>query len=107
MTHNVLVGAIRHAERDDLAGCHVAPLVKPPNGSGRQSKSLTLEQRVGFTAAAQGMRMEANIVVSLRSGVRIEEARALRWDHAVARVGGHWVAVLEAGFDHEQVVVFA
>ena len=108
MAHNVLVRAIRHAERDDLVGRNVAALVKPPKGQlgGRPSKSLTLEQAVALMAAAQGTRLEAYVVLSLLSGVRTEEARALRWDHVVAWVGGQWVPVAEAGFDHEQVAVF-
>ena len=44
--------------------------------------------------------------MSLLSGMRTEEARALRWDHVVAWVSGQWVPVAEAGFDHEQVAVF-
>jgi integrase len=108
MAHNVLVRAIRHAERDDLVGRNVAALVKPPKGqrAGRPSKSLTLEQAVALMTTAQGTRLEAYIVVSLLSGVRTEEARALRWDHVVAWVSGQWVPVTEAGFDHEQVAVF-
>ena len=108
MSHNVLVRAIRHAERDDLVGRNVAALVKPPKGQlgGRPSKSLTLEQAVSLMAAARGMRLEAYIVVSLLSGVRTEEARALRWDRLVAWVSGQWQPVAEAGFDHEQVAVF-
>jgi integrase len=108
MAHNALVRAIRHAERDDLVGRNVAALVKPPKGqrTGRPSKSLTMEQAVALMTAAQGTRLEAYMVVSLLSGVRTEEARALRWDHVVAWVGGRWVPVLEAGFDHEQVAVF-
>ena len=48
ITHNVLVRAIRHAERDDLVGRNVAALVDAPEGqlAGRPSKSLTLEQMV-------------------------------------------------------------
>jgi integrase len=108
MAHNVLVRAIRHAERDDLVGRNVAALVKPPKGQlgGRPSKSLTLEQAVALMAAARGTRLEAYIVLSLLSGVRTEEARALRWDHVVAWVSGQWVPVTDAGFDHEQVAVF-
>jgi integrase len=108
MAHNVLVRAIRHAERDDLVGRNVAALVKPPKGQrgGRPSKSLTFEQAVALMAAAQGTRLEAYIVLSLLSGVRTEEARALRWDHVVAWVGGQWVPVLDGGFEHEQVAVF-
>ncbi len=100
--------AIRHAERDDLVGRNVAALVDAPKGqlAGRPSKSLTLEQAVALMAAAEGTALEAYIVVSLLSGVRTEEARALRWDHVVAWVDGQWRPVSEAGFDHEQVAVF-
>ena len=109
IAHNVLVRAIRQAERDDLVGRNVAALVKPPKGQqgGRPSKSLTLEQAVALMAAAEGTRLEAYIVLSLLSGLRTEEARALR---VGSRRGlgfdGQWVPVSEAGFDHEQLAVF-
>jgi integrase len=109
IAHNVLVRAIRHAERDDLVGRNVAVLIENlPKGqqAGRPSKSLPLEQTVALMAAAKGTALEAYIVVSLLSGVRTEEARALRWDHVVAWVDGQWRPVSEAGFDHEQVAVF-
>jgi len=108
IAHNVLVRAIRHAERDDLVGRNVAALVDAPKGQldGRPSKSLTLEQAAALMAAAKGTALEAYVVVSLLSGVRTEEARALRWDHVVAWVDEQWVPVAEAGFDHEQVAVF-
>ena len=44
--------------------------------------------------------------VSLLTGLRTEEVRALLWDHVVAWVGGQWQPVSEAGFDHEQLAVF-
>jgi integrase len=108
IAHNVLVRAIRHAERDDLVGRNVAALVDAPKGqqAGRPSKSLALEQAVALMAAAKGTALEAYIVVSLLSGVRTEEARALRWDHVVAWVDEQWQPVSEAGFDHVQVAVF-
>jgi integrase len=85
IARNVLVRAIRHAERDDLVGRNVAALVDPPKGqqAGRPSKSMTLEQAVALMAAAKGTSLEAYIVLSPLSGVRTEEARALRWDHVV------------------------
>jgi len=106
--HNVLVRAVRHAERNDLVGRNVAALVKPPKGQreGRQSKSLTLEQAATLLAAAKGTRLEAYIVVSLLTGLRTEEVRALRSDHVVAWVGGRWNPVSKVGIDHEQVAVF-
>ena len=63
IAHNVLVRAIRQAERDDLVGRNVAALVKPPKGqgAGRPSKSLTLEQAVALMATARGTRIEAYI----------------------------------------------
>jgi integrase len=109
IAHNVLMRAIRLAERDDLVGRNVAALVHDtPKGQhgGRPSKSLTQEQAVALMAAAKGTALEAYIILSLLSGVRTEEARALRWDHVVAWVDGQWRPVGETGFDHEQVAVF-
>jgi len=108
ISRNVLVRAIRRAERDGLAARNVAALVKPPKGQrgGRPSKSLTLEQALALMEAAKGTRLEAYIILSLLAGLRTEEARALRWDHVVAWVGGQWQPVTEAGFDHEQLAVF-
>ena len=56
--------------------------------------------------AAKGTRLEAYITLSLLTGLRTEEARALRWDHVVAWTGGQWQPVTETGFDHEQLAVF-
>src|SRR5271165_4744383 len=108
IVHNVLVRAIRQAERDDLVGRNVAALVKPPKGqgAGRPSKSLTLEQAVALIAVARGTRLEAYITLSLLTGVRTEEVRALRWDHVVAWVDGQWQSVSSVGFEHEQLAVF-
>jgi integrase len=108
ISHNVLVRAIRHAERHDLVGRNVAALVKPPKGQrgGRRSKSLTLEQAVALMDAARGTRLEAYVVVSLLTGLRTEEVRALQWENVVAWVDEQWRPVIEAGFDHDQVAVF-
>jgi integrase len=108
IARNVLVRTIRHAERHDLVARNVAVLVKAPKGQsgGRPSKSLTLDQASSLLAAAQGTRLEAYIVMSLLTGLRTEEVRALRWDHLVAWVGGQWRPVAEAGFDHDTAAVF-
>jgi integrase len=104
----VLARAIGQAERDGLAACNVAALVKPPKGqrAGRPSKSLTLEQATALMDAAKGTRLEAYVTLSLMAGLRTEEARALRWDHVVAWARGQWQPVTEAGFDHDQLAVF-
>jgi integrase len=84
MGHNALTRAIRHAEARDLVGRNVATLVETPKGqSGRPSNSLTLEQASALLAAAQGTRMHAYISLCLATGIRTEEARALRWEHVV------------------------
>jgi integrase len=82
MGHNALTRAIRHAEARDLVGRNVAMLVGTPKGqAGRPSKSLSLEQAAALLAAAEGTRMHAYIALCLATGIRTEEARALRWEH--------------------------
>jgi integrase len=92
IAHNCLVRAIRHAEADNLVGRNVAALVRPPTGQdGRPSKALTLDQARALIDAAAGhrgggpdagpYRLFAYVVLLLMTGIRPEEARALRWDH--------------------------
>jgi integrase len=82
MGHNALTRAIRHAEARDLVGRNVATLVDTPKGQvGRPSKSLTLEQASALLATTEGTRMHAYVSLCLATGVRTEEARALRWEH--------------------------
>jgi integrase len=63
---------------------NVVTLCEVPQGQGgRQSKSLTLDQAKALLVAAEnepGM-MRAYIIVSLLTGARTEELRALRWAH--------------------------
>src|SRR5450432_1629123 len=82
MGHNALTRAIRHAEGRDLVSRNVATLVDTPKGqAGRPSKSLTLDQASALLAVAVGTRMHAYIALCLATGIRTEEARALRWEH--------------------------
>ena len=82
MGHNALTRAIRHAEGRDLVGRNVATLADTPKGqAGRPSKSLTLDQASALLTAAEGTRMHAYIALCLATGIRTEEARALRWEH--------------------------
>ena len=97
IAHNCLVRAIRHAEADDLVGRNVAALVRPPaRRQGRPSKALTVDQAWALIDAAAGRlrgkgeaggadaqpcRLHAYVVLLLMTGIRPEEARALRWDH--------------------------
>jgi integrase len=99
MGHLALKRTIRHAEASDLITRNVATLADTPKGQGgRPSRSLTLDQAAAVIAAARtlpvmelrpGLKdvrhpaelMHAYIVLSLLSGIRTEEARALRWAH--------------------------
>ena len=82
MGHNALTRVIWHAEARDLVGRNVAMLVDTPKGqAGRPSKSLCLEQASALLAATEGTRMHAYISLCLATGIRTEEARALRWEH--------------------------
>jgi integrase len=82
IAHNCLVRAIRHAEADDIVGRNVAALVRPPAGRpGRPSKALTMDQARALIDASGPYRLHAYVVLLLTTGIRPEEARALRWDH--------------------------
>jgi integrase len=103
IAHNCLERAIRHAEADDLVGRNVAALVRPPEGrQGRPSKALTVEQAWALIDAAAGRvggggdggdadrgpyHLHAYVVLLLTTGIRPEEARALRWDHVDLEAG--------------------
>jgi integrase len=80
ITRLCLERAIRHAEVRDLVGRNVAALVKAPAGrAGRPSKSLTLEQAQELVRVPAGSRLYAYVVLSVTTGLRTEELRALRW----------------------------
>jgi integrase len=89
IAHNCLVRAIRHAESNDLVGRNVAVLIRPPAGhEGRPSKALSVDQAQALLRAAADEgpdgsphRLHAYVVLLLTTGLRPEEARALRWDH--------------------------
>jgi integrase len=53
----------------------------PTGQDGRPSKSLTLDQAKAILTAAEESRLRAYIVVSLLTGARTEELRAVTWDH--------------------------
>jgi integrase len=78
-----LARAIRHAESGDHVRRNVAALVKPPPGqAGRPSKAMTADQAAALLRVAVGDEyLGAYVILSLTTGIRTEEARALRWDH--------------------------
>jgi len=81
VAHNALTRAIRHAEANRQVLHNVAALVDTPKGQqGRTSKALTAEQAASLLAAEREARLGAYVVLCLLTGIRTEEARALRWD---------------------------
>src|SRR5262249_1947400 len=86
--HNCLTRVIRHAEAHDLVRRNVSALVDTPNGQpGRPSQSLALEQATALLAASARSSLHAFIVLCLLTGVRSEEARALRWGQVDVNAG--------------------
>jgi integrase len=84
MAHLALTRAITRAQAKNLVLRNVSALTgTPPGQEGRPSRSMTLAQATALTAAATaaGPRTYAYIMLSLCTGVRTEEAQALRWEH--------------------------
>src|SRR6266487_1114323 len=82
IAHNSLTRALRHAEANRHILHNAAALVDPPKGQrGRPSRALTAEQAAALVKAAGQARLGAYVVLCLLTGIRTEEARALRWDH--------------------------
>jgi integrase len=107
--HANLKRAIRQAQARDRVLRNVAELVSTPKGTGgRPSKAMTFEQATAMLEHARQSRWHAYVVVSLLTGIRTEEARALQWTHVVAWVEdeGEWQPVTEAGFDHEKFAIY-
>jgi integrase len=107
--HSVLRRTIRQAQARDMVARNVADLVTTPRGrKGRPSKALTLDQAIAVLAEARRHWLYAYVTLSLLTGVRTEEARALQWSHVVAWVedAEQWQPIATAGFDHEKLAVY-
>jgi integrase len=107
--HSILRRAIRQAQARDRVLRNVAELVSTPEGQpGRPSNAMTLGQAETLFEYAAENRMHAYVVVSLLTGIRTEEARALHWTHVVAWVedDAEWHPVTEVGFDHERLAIY-
>jgi integrase len=77
----ILRHSIRRAQARDLVKRNVALLCDLPKGQpDRPSKSLTAEESERLVQAAEGLpAMNAYVIVSLLTGSRTEELRALTW----------------------------
>lgn len=79
---SVLTRSLKRAQARDKVKRNVALLCEVPTGRpGRPSKSLSLAQAVALLKAAEPTPMNAYVVVSLLTGARTEELRALTWEH--------------------------
>jgi integrase len=73
---------VRFAMNHDRVARNVVTPVEVPKGkAARKSKSLDLAQAQALLKAAEPSRWYGYIAVSLLSGLRTEEVRALRWEH--------------------------
>ncbi len=80
--HSILKRSITRAQARDKVKRNVVLLCDVPHGrEGRPSKSLTYDQACALLAAAEKRSLHAYIVVSLLTGARTEELRALTWSH--------------------------
>ena len=78
----ILVLVVKRAMRRGLVDRNVVELCDVPRGrAGRRSKSLTLEQAQAVLTETEKDPLHCYIVVSLLTGARTEELRALRWEH--------------------------
>ena len=80
--HACLNRSLKRAMARDEVKRNVAALCAVPTGQdGRPSKSLTLDEAKAILNAAQDSRLHAYVVLSLLTGARTEELRALTWAH--------------------------
>ena len=90
LIHQIVERSIRQAQARDKVRRNVASLVDVPEGQeGRPSKAMTLNQAVMLleTVESGTHRLAAYVVLSLLSGVRTEEARAITWDEVDLKAG--------------------
>jgi len=82
LLHSLLNRVVDRAMARDKVKRNVVALCEVPTGrGGRPSKSLTLDQAKELLVAAERSSLHAYIVVSLLTGARTEELRALTWAH--------------------------
>jgi integrase len=79
---SILRRAVTRAQARDKVARNVVLLCETPTGqTGRPSKALTFEQAHALVEHAKGSTMGAYVLVSLLTGARTEELRALTWSH--------------------------
>ncbi|MEV5495621.1 tyrosine-type recombinase/integrase [Nonomuraea fuscirosea] len=111
LLHSILNRAVKNAMRRDKVKRNVVDLCDAPDGrAGRPSHALTLTQAEAVVTAAERaeVRIRAYILLSLLTGARTEEVRALTWPHVVAfdERRQAWLPVQEIGWDHREFAVY-
>ncbi|TDC55581.1 site-specific integrase [Actinomadura sp. KC345] len=111
LIHSILSRSVRKAMARDKVRRNVVDLCDVPEGrEGRPSKALTLAQAKAVLDAARKAepRIGAYIALSLATGARTEELRALAWDHVVTYVekAPRWTPVHEAGWKHDAYAMY-
>ncbi|MFC7532306.1 tyrosine recombinase XerC [Actinoplanes sp. GCM10030250] len=82
LLHSITNRAVNRAMARDRVMRNVVALCKVPTGTaGRPSKSLNYQQAKALLAAAESSSLHAYVVLSLLTGARTEELRALTWEH--------------------------
>jgi len=82
LARSCLSRAVRRAMQRDLVRRNVVELTQVPSGRpGRASKAFTPKLADAVLNGTRADRFHAYIVVSMLTGARTEELRALRWDH--------------------------
>ena len=89
LVHKILRDSIQHAMVRGLVARNVAATVTstPRGKEGRPSRALSANQAAALLKAAEKSRLYAYVLLSLMTGVRTEEARALQWDHVALEAG--------------------
>lgn len=111
LVHSILNRAVKNAMKRDKVKRNIVDLCDVPEGrAGRPSRALNLDQAEALVAAAERAegRIRAYILLSLLTGARTEEVRALTWPHVVAfdEARRAWRPVPDVGWDHEQFAVY-
>jgi integrase len=84
IAHYVVTRAIQRAAAHDLVGRNVGALAERPQGQapGRPSKAMTKDVALQlFRVCQQDSSTGSYLILSMMTGCRPEEVRALRWDH--------------------------
>ena len=82
LVRSLLSRVVNRAMKRGMVDRNVVELCQPPTGlDGRPSKSLTFEQVNDVLTLTEGDPLHCYIVVSLLTGARTEEVRALTWRH--------------------------